>query len=325
MLIFDKSYREFVIDYIVPLSTYSVKFRSIKKNNIKSVLCAGQNTGVSIENEKVKFLFSEDIIMPALLGDIWLCYIRSIMQWNSTMKIYPLEPDFCPNWSIVSDYYCAFYDASTLLRLYRQGNIFLDQDSTKEISQIVSEVSGEMIRLSSNSVYSIYKDAESANSIFSLELNPSKKQTHETVWIEVANLIRKMERSASKKSAEYVVLNSLSKILTILGDTFPSKIRNAVNYQLPYGVKAIEKKIHPANVYNESEKWLDPILNFSGRVNEEQQLLLFKGYAYYLHIFVSNLIAEYVDLRGRQCGIQSAINRNRTDPIEFPKKVFLYS
>ena len=328
MLIFDNAYNSLKQKYIVPLSMYQTRYPSLRKNNIKTVLCNAKYSSVRYGNNdnELVFSFTSEHIMPALLGDIWLCYIRSELQCNAAKQIYPLQPDFCPNWSIVSDYYGSFYDASTLLRLTMRGNIFLDNQTLSAIKKITTIILETEPKIDQNCIYFVEKDASTID-MYDLHLVPSKRQTHETVWIETGKIIRDMKKNSVRKTDELTILNCITSCLDSLGDTFPSQLRNAVNYQLPYGLNAIEKKIFPANAFAISDKWLDPILTYSvgKKCPEELKIMLFKSYAIYIHMLVYNLISEYIELRGgRGFGVLSAINKHRITKIPEPSPVYTY-
>lgn len=326
MLLFDKGYSHIKQKYVVPLSRQHVSYRSLNRNNIKTVLSEGLFTSVQCTAKNRYLLtFEEDVIVPALLGDMWLCYIRACLQRDATQKMYPLYPDYCPNWSIVSDYYYAFYSACTLLRLTMRGNIYFDSSIQKSINLNISSILGTPHVVSENSTYVIQKDS-TRNGIYIMDLKPSNHQTHETVWHEVATVISEIRQNATTRSEERVALDCLETVLRTLDNNFPSKLRNAVNYQLPYGIKAVERRIYPAQACQLSNKWFDPILSFEPKkkCDDAKCVQLFKAYTKYLDILVNNLIAEYNDLHGRKSGIESAINKHRSTPVEFPSIAYTY-
>ena len=262
MLLFDKGYAHIKQKYIAPLSQQHVNYRSLNYKNIKTILCEGKFSAVEcIAKNRYKLVFEEDVIVPALLGDMWLCYIRACLQRDATQKMYPLYPNFCPNWSIVSDYYYAFYSACTLLRLTMRGNVYFDPATQKKINLNISNVLGVAYTVSENSTFTIQKD-NTRSGIYVMEIKPSNHPTHETVWHEVAEVISEIRENASARSEERVALDCLDTVLHVLDNNFPSKLRNAVNYQLPYGIKAIERKIYPAQACQLCSKWFDPIHSF---------------------------------------------------------------
>ena len=328
MLIFDNAYNSLKQKYIVPLSQQQIRYTALRKNNIKTILCNAEFNSVArgTRDEELVFSFTSERIMAAILGDIWLCYIRSELQCDAAKQIYSLQPDFCPNWSIVSDYYGSFYDASTLLRITMRGNIFIDNQTMRILKNATKTILGVETKIDSNCFYYIEKDV-SAIDRYDLHLYPSKRQTHETVWVETGKLIRDLKKESIPKSDEKTALDCIISCLDSLGDTFPSQLRNAVNYQLPYGLNAIEKKILPANAFSISDKWLDPVLTSSIKktCTERLKIEVFKSYTLYIHMLVYNLISEYIDMRGGNgFGILSSINKHRIEKIAEPSPVYTY-
>lgn len=327
MLIFDNAYNLLKQAYIVPLSQHQIKYSALKKHNIKTALCNAEFSSVTMDanGKDYVFSFTSDRLIPALLGDIWQCYIRSELQCSASKREYSLQPDFCPNWSIVSDYYGSFYDASTLLRIAMRGNVFLDDQTMNSLKEVTAAYLGSPFSLDQNCVYYIERDKTSMDR-YDLHLQSSKRQTHETVWIETGKLLREMKKNCLPSSDELTVLSCLINCLNSLGDTFPSQLRNAVNYQLPYGMLAVEKKIHPANAFEITDKWLDPILTSTIRrtSTDQSKIAAYKSYALYIHILTYNLIAEYLDIRGQEFGILSAINKHRTEKLPSPSPIYTY-
>lgn len=326
MLLFDKGYSHIKQTYVVPLARQYVSYQALNRKNIKTVLSEGLFTSVQCTGKNRYLLtFEEDVIIPALLGDMWLCYIRACLQRDATQKIYPLCPDYCPNWSIVSDYYYAFYSACTLLRLTMRGNIYFDSSIKKTINSHISNILGMPYAVSENSTYVVQKDS-TRTGIYIMDLKASKYQTHETVWHETASVISEIRQNATEQSEERVALDCLNVVLHTLENNFPSKLRNAVNYQLVYGIKAIERKIYPAQACQLSNKWFDPILSFEPKKKDDdmKRVQIFKAYTKYLDILVNNLIAEYNGLQGRKNGVESAINKHRLTPVEVPSITYTY-
>ena len=327
MLIFDYAYNSLRQTYIVPLSDYQTKYSSLRKNNIKTAIMNADFSSFMYDSNSKEIIlsFTADKLLPALLGDIWLCYIRSELQCESAKQIYSLQPDFCPNWSIVSDYYGSFFDASALLRLTMRGNIFLDAQTMATLKKSANAFLGFEINIDQNCVYYIEKEASTVDR-YSLHLHSSKHQTHETVWIETGKIIRNMRNESHQKSDELTVLNWIIRCLDTLGDTFPSQLRNTVNYQLLYGLNAVDKKILPSNVFSMSSKWLDPVLENSIKKKSPDALKIavFKSYALYIHILTYNLISEYLDMRGIGFGIMSALNKHRELKLSKPSAIYTY-
>ena len=133
MLILDKGYLEIRNKYVRPLAENYIQYRHLKKYNIKNILLNDiQNVRKNAANEYIIDI-DESILFKALLGDVFLFYIKSIVQKND-FEIIKKNVEISPNWNIVTNYYKSFYNASLLLRICFRGNIFLDKDYKKRLS-----------------------------------------------------------------------------------------------------------------------------------------------------------------------------------------------
>ena len=83
MLIFDESYMGLKSKYIAALSQYRVTYSALGSNSVKRTL-RNINTQFAVEeNQRYEFVLSENKVLPALLNDIWLLYIRMLYQKNA--------------------------------------------------------------------------------------------------------------------------------------------------------------------------------------------------------------------------------------------------
>lgn len=325
MLVFGKGYNGIKKKYIIPLSKHRVIYRSISSNSIKNEIGSGNNIGFRMNGNEYIFIYSEDILIIQL-ADSWKSYIRAILQYDAARKIDMMTPDICPNWDIVSDYYYAFYCACTILRFCLRGTTFIDSTTVKKINGIITEVMGCPTNLPNcnNFDYRLRKCDEGVN-LYELVVKKSNGQTHETVWNSIKELLIEMREESPRDSDEYTTLSSLLKILNTLDATFPSKLRNEVNYQLKYGVLALEKKIYPSRAcVGKKKNWLEPILSYDGKDQTlEKRIELFRSYTEYLHTLMLNLVYEYDSIQG-STGITKALNKHRTLQVDLPEGCYSY-
>ena len=310
MIVYDNAYRKILMKYLVPLSRYSVPYRSLAATNIKEILMT-KFTSVEKEKNDLIFSFDKDILLKALLGDIELFYIKTILHKQDVNKCNSV--DLSANWNIVTNYYYSFFCASLMLRLCFRGNIFLDEKIKRELESVVSTVLSNTITLDSNQFYYVYlKDGD-----YVLKLCKSEANTHEVVWKKMDELIREINNEATKGSDESNIIKNIIKINSKIGVTYPSKLRNKVNYQPLYGLKAVDKSIH--TVFPQ-EQWYDsflfPTSHLSSEDNHTQAMY---SYTMYIECFCNNLISEYYERQGKENGILKSLNKNRTDKISLPE------
>lgn len=308
MLIYDKAYTEIKNKYIIPLRKITVQYKSLNNINIKEFLKSKWTKVDEISSGVYLFHFEENDLLKGLLGDIELFYIRQMIQKNDVEAI--SKNEISANWDIVSNYYNAFFTASLFLRLCYRGNIFLDDSIKKEIEFLMSQVLGKVIKLDSNQFFEVIKQDDE----YVLKLRSSGKvNTHELVWVEMDKLLDELILLSRSNSEERQILNTLKKANANLINTYPSKLRNRVNYQPIYGVHYLEKRLV---VINSNISWPNTILGFTNTKDDNQIANMMVAYTKYIDVFSQNMIAEYYQIKGNQNGVLKKLNENRTRKIE---------
>lgn len=319
MVVFDKGYTEIRNKYIRPLSNHYVQYRQLKNNNIKSVLLDKTLNIVKSGTKEYCFYLKEEILLKALLGDVFLFYIRSVLQKNDYGAIEGINI-ISPNWNIVTHYYKSFFDASLLLRLCFRGNIFLDKEYKKKLEMMIDAHINEKVELDSNLFY--YIEDRDGNLV--LKLVKSDNNTHETVWQKVNELLEEIELLSNPKSEEKALLCSCLDINKKLSTTFPSQLRNKVNYQPLYGLEAVDK-----NLYSiiQNEKWTKELMSFEVKGikgNDNRMLNVYVSYASYIEKLGYRLLQDYFEMAGREDHILAQINTNRLEKITISDIPFSY-
>lgn len=319
MLIFDKGYFETRNKYVKPLSEYSVQYRHLRNANIKNVLLTKTRNVEKFGDKEYKFYFNEADLFKGLLGDVFLFYIRSILQKNDFEQV-TKNSDFSANWNIVTNYYLAFFNASLLLRLCHRGNIFFNKENKKNLEYTISTMIGEIIEIDSNQFFSIQKiDGE-----YVLILSRSEANTHEVVWKKVHGLLDEILLLSNLKSEERAFLLSCQSINNKLTDTFPSQLRNKVNYQPVYGIEFLEKNLFSIK---QNEKWVKEIIGFDineVKHNDKRLVNVYSAYTTYIEKLSYRLIQDYFQMKGNGDYILSQINKCREKKIEVEEIDFVY-
>lgn len=319
MLILDKGYFETRNKFVKPLSDYVVPYRHLRNANIKNVLLTKTKNVERCEDKGYKFYFNESDLLKGLLGDILLFYIRSILQKNDFDQV-TKNSDFSANWNIVTNYYLAFFNASLLLRLCHRGNIFFDKQSKKNLEYIISTMIGEIIEIDSNQFFAI----ERINDEYVLILSRSEANTHEVVWKKVHGLLNEILLLSNLESEERAFLLSCQCINQKLTDTFPSQLRNRVNYQPVYGIEFLEKNLFSIK---QNENWVKEIIGFDineVKNNDKRLVNVFSAYTTYIEKLSYRLIQDYFQMKGNGDYILSQVNKCREKRIEINEIGFVY-
>lgn len=320
MLLFDKGYLEIRNTNIHPLSKIYLQYRQLKNNNIKSILLNKATNVKKINtNEYIFYFNNKDDILKGILGDIFLFYIKTILQKKDFELIFN-DNKISPNWNIVTYYYKAFYASSLLLRLCFRGNLFLDLEYKKCLEYIVTIHTGEVIKLDSNYFYYI----EPIDDLYQLRIEKSQHNTHETVWEKMNILLQQILLLSNSNSDEQAFLHSCLDINQKLGNKFPSQLRNRVNYQPLYGLKAVDKELYSIT---ENGNWVKEILSFDVKDvknNDNRIANVFVAYSLYIEKFAFRLIQDYFAMSNREDHILAYINKFREDKIEISEIPFFY-
>lgn len=71
-------------------------------------------------------------------------------------------------------------------------------------------------------------------------------------------------------------------------NTYPSKLRNRVNYQPIYGLQYIDRKLYPIN---ENISWINQLLHYSKTDDDNQIACYMYAYTKYIEQFANNLVS----------------------------------
>ena len=313
MVIYDKAYLSIKTKYIVPLSKYRIKYQSLNKCNIKDLLLNGDIKSIEkISVNDYKIFVDEEILFKSLLGDILLMYIRSMIQKKDCDVIHNESANISSNWNIVTYYYSSYFFASLLLRLCHRGTIFFNNEEKKRVKEIFSEFIGSVVNIDSNVIYEIQKTKNG----YVLFLRKGDAKTHELVWREVAVLLSEFQPLCTHKSDEETILNLLNTINNDLTPTYPSQLRNRVNYQLKYGIKYLNNQLYSVNT---GISWIHELLSYDRiktKNNDAKICDIYYSYSRYIEIWANKMLADYYELIGTDNGIVKYMNKKFMTPVQ---------
>ena len=322
MLLFDKSLNLATARYIIPLSRHGVSYSRLRKEAVKSLLFEKPFRVESISSTEAILYFREEDLLNAINNDAMLFFARVMLQLDTASRY---QVGCSTNWSIVSDYYYGFYLIGLLLRFCLRGTLYFDDNSKKNVRNIITNLSGEVCSIGNNC--SFVADLNDEDGEYTIRLaSSSGLATHELAWEQVDKLLESFQGIALPNSEEYTVLKSIEGINRCLGSAYPSKLRNKVNYHPYYSVKEIEKHYSRLKIHMNNEDWLMPILSYGGQKDETDQFRidLVSAYIQYLQQLTFCLVDKYTEKRGRASGILSSINKTREKKIVLPEYSIYY-
>lgn len=142
--------------------------------------------------------------------------------------------------------------------------MYIDAKLAKTVFGLIMDVYGSALKFpDGNMEYVIRKDECSDK--YELVIHKIDRSTHEVVWLNMEKLITEIHQNARAKT-EKILLAAIKGVIDLQGATFPSALRDEVNYQLQYGVLAITKNVQLTNACKEyTGNWLGELLSSTSK------------------------------------------------------------
>ncbi|KZB90374.1 hypothetical protein A2U94_16345 [Bacillus sp. VT 712] len=289
MLVFGDRYNLVRDNYIFPLLNYKVELDKLEFNNLKYALKNKIKGLKSIEDKKYEITFNRDDLLKALLGEIDYFYTRALVQYVNILKS---KDALSSCWGVVTQYYFSFFTINTLLRMAHRGNTFLNSEDCKVISDILTALYGELIKVpKGNYVFHIKEYDDSTD--LCLVLKKTDSGTHEQTWSTLETFLEELLKNKTKDD-EYAFLKIIKQISDQYNVNFPSSIRNEVNYKPQYGYKSIKNEIRNFVPDMNLEVIVKEILKFVPSNDEDYKIKMSALYGNFFFIYSSKLLNEYL-------------------------------
>ncbi len=315
MLIYDTAYQQMKSNYLIPLTSYSVKYCELDEINIKQALSGKYTSITPLGSRKYAFHFDTDTIMRTIIGEAQLFYIRHLIQKNDSF--FCDSNEVSANWNIVTCYYNAFFSASLMLRLCHRGNVFLDSEYKKRLEEMIALLTGDVVSLDSNQFYEIKSDGNG----YYIILSGTADGTHEFVWKKMDELINEIIIYSRDKSDERTILSTINKVNHQLRNTYPSQLRNRVNYKPLYGLKFIDNQLYRLN---QNFDWVRYLLNYDYSSDDNSVACCMMAYSKYIEHFCNNFFADYYEIRGCKNSLLKKYNKSNLKQFDELKTQFVF-
>jgi hypothetical protein len=148
-------------------------------------------------------------------------------EWNS------------PAWTTVTAYYWSFFSALALTRIVGHSTWFLSKVEVQYLVSLAKTVTGKP---GAGTMYFDIVPQPSGDS--EMRLTGSGRNNHDAVWCRLKALVTRILAAANLGSSinEYRLWWCLAESGKLLGDSWPSDVRNGVNYKTGYAYKEVAKK-----------------------------------------------------------------------------------
>jgi hypothetical protein len=141
-----------------------------------------------------------------------------------------------PAWTTVTAYYWSFFSALALTRITGKSTWFLDKPALLELSALATVSTG---RPGAGTLF--FEIHPQKNNDSEIQLFGSGRNNHDAVWYCFARLIDRIFAATDQNASmdEYRLWRCLYKCIKLLGDGWPSEVRNDVNYKAGYAYREV--------------------------------------------------------------------------------------
>ena len=278
--------------YLIPLINIDFRKEDSENYELKNLLLNAKFQSVqSISNDTYEFDFDKDLILKSILADFELFYSKGFIQQSNIQN---LDKSMSICWKIVTDYYRYFFQAVALTRLLRKGNGFLDEDSAKKLSGIVTSLLTNVFKIERGNYKYNIKIHPTNPLLLKVEIKFNTKSSHESVWILINESLKDMIRYSNIKDEEELILKTLVQINKDYSNNFMSNIRNEVNYKGKYATISLENRIPYYFLDQITDfEYIRKISKYSHSPEESYKYYCFSLYGKYLQFLVEGLYEDY--------------------------------
>lgn len=221
---------------VVPPGTI---LRSGEPATLANWLSVGSYTASRTSRERIALYASAQDVGAAFLGDASLYLDASIEHAFSLRHAFRGDAWVSEGWSVVAVYYWAFYLITAWGRLLGRTSIFLDDSRTRSL---VALSGGQSIAAGT---YRLTLSASNDAGRVHIEIRKaSASRVHDSswrVWKEALSTRVRESRNSDGSKDELDYYETILKSFNVLGETWPSDLRNAANYAPVFGYRAVRR------------------------------------------------------------------------------------
>jgi hypothetical protein len=166
----------------------------------------------------------------ALLSDASFHLDHALEHQTSLMKVLQAGVWGSPAWQLVTFYYWAYFSAMALTRMLGHTVWFVTSDVARQFTVLAPAGSASVTQ----GTYELICDQPLSAGIREVRLSKRPRRLHEQLWITLFGLLRETYRQVgagvTMQREERLFLAMLNSA-RMLGDDWPSALRNVVNYR----------------------------------------------------------------------------------------------
>lgn len=289
-VVFDKGYEELRKLYVQYLAEYPISFLKLKYHGIKNLLLKAILLRAETITGGYRLFYDKKDLIRSLVGDMLSLRLKSMVHRVDSIIISSV-PDVSANWDIVTNYYAFFFSALFLLRMMHRGTVFLDSSEKHEVEKTISNSLGSMVAVESNLSFKIDLKNEY------IELKKTEGNVHESVWQEVGKLIEEMIPLSNPRSKERTLLTLLFMINKKKRPTYPSQLRNLVNYRTESVIDYLNNGFHKASFISDYIQYIEKY-NYEEDEPLDKTINIYLAYRHYIIDLGDSYFNDYMEMLG---------------------------
>jgi hypothetical protein len=277
-------------NYIIPLLNLKINPKNFEFWDLKNIITTKLISVRRNSNDRFLLTLNKEDFLKAIFVDIENFYTRSIVQFVDLKLSLRFNSK---SWLFITNYYLGFFSITTLFRMLWRGFIFIDEKKAHELSNILTVLAGESLKIKPGN-YFFYVLKEESNTI-SIEIVLKSQGIHEHSWNYIETLLLKLLKNS--KSDEKVILDKLKDIIIKFHPTFISSLRNQINYHGSVGISEISNKIS-FSYTDDYQIFIKRLLANSLSDDLLNKMALANLYSHYFFLLVLKLYSELKERRG---------------------------
>lgn len=288
MFLFGNNFLHIRNNHIIPLVNYGISKSKVKCWSFKDIISQNIISLTKLSGSSVELEIGKNDYYKALHCDIELFMNKSIVQYADFLN----SKKNSPCWSFVTLYYLAFFSSTCLFRFLDKGFIFLNEEQIKRINDFSIAMYSEGLALKSGNYY-FYCKNESENGNIILSLSHKSEGVHKLNWIQLENTFRNFLPYCDDD--EKAIFNIFLQHFSIFNPSFPSNLRNKLNYNGESSILDIEGHIDHADIKAINMNFIKSLSGISLNIDIKNQIDSIAHLTSYLFKFNSLLYDEYLN------------------------------
>lgn len=209
--------------HILPRIKYGINANKANFWRLKKIITEKLNDINHIDNSSFEITLNQEDYFKLIYCESELFLNKSYIQYHDYKK---MVDKLSGSWSFVTLYYLLFFNLCCLMRFCDCGYVYLSSEYTRKLENSHAALKSLPIKINDGNYF--FKKI-SADNYGNIKISLKRVDTtHKVIWGEFRNiLIQLIEKSSAE---ELVIYKTILSHLDSFQSSFPSSIRNELNY-----------------------------------------------------------------------------------------------